>query len=60
MKQVKSETKEYVEKQGSKTNPEQNLAVAKKDDKPSWGVYFLLISMAIGMLLLLLKVLGVF
>lgn len=60
MKQAKLETKEQTEKQNTMANAQQNPTAAKKDDQPSWAAYYLLISMAVGILLILLKFLGVF
>lgn len=61
MKQSKSQIQEpKVEKPSIKNYPVQNPTAPKKDDKPSWAVYYLLGMMVLGILLLILKVIGVF
>lgn len=59
MKHSKISTQETEEKQKSNEKSIQPAANQEQNSKPSWAVYYLLGSMILGMLLILLKVLGI-
>lgn len=60
MKQSKSLTSSspVIETKTKKDNAMPDQAISEKSSKPSWGAYYLLAAMAIGMLLVILKIIG--
>lgn len=59
MKQAKGSVNEPVEKRNVKQNAAQSTTKAETDKKPSWAAYYLIIAMAVGAILIVLKVVGV-
>jgi hypothetical protein len=47
-----------IEAKTKKDNAMPDPAISEKSNKPSWGAYYLLVAMAIGMLLVILKIIG--